>query len=389
MKSNTRSNSGMYLTYSPMLEPTSREHIGSEVVELRTKYLHTPIRLMAISADLITTFLSLLLLFVPGTLIRSLGARENLLGILDILLLNILLDRLEGLGREPIQGYFVHPRLDVALPLLLERDIGTHALRVLRHARLALTDVVLEGGDAAEDLDQGLNPLIDHSSLVLLFRRLLPAAGAEDHLRLVPGLRVLERQDAPAEVLTLVVAAAEEALDQVEVLDDLRVAAVLALLDVEEGLFVRVEAPLVQIFELRLDGLLDPVEVAQRTLPLGDLEVPELLFGVLVAPVAVGRRGAEPGGALDLLLVDRLGVLFGLLGLGVSALESGGIGPGSGSGLLLTLWLLLRSWLALLGSLTCVLFLHGPLPLRRGLRQLLNLLLLTTLPVIYRSLPLG
>ncbi|KAK8062227.1 hypothetical protein PG997_014324 [Apiospora hydei] len=268
--------------------------------------LSTPIRLLTIGGSLLATILTLLFLLFSGTLIRSLGAREHLLGILDVLLLDRLLDRLEGLGRELIHGHLVHPRLDVALPLLLERDIGPHPLRVLRHARLALADVVLEGRDTAQDLDQGLNPLIDRRPLFLslFLRRLLPAAGAEDQLRLVPGLGVLERQDAAPEVLALVVAAAEEALDQVEVVDDLGVAPVLALLDVEEGLLV-----------------------AQGAVPLGDLDVPELLLGVLVAPVAVGGRGVELGCVFDLLLVDLLGVLVGLLGLGTGGLEGVALAP--------------------------------------------------------------
>ncbi|KAK7995802.1 hypothetical protein PG991_015269 [Apiospora marii] len=288
-----------------------------------------------------------------GPLIRRLVALEHLLGILDILLPDALVHGLQRLGREPVQGHLVDPRLNLAQPLLLERDVVPHALRVPLDARLALVDP--------------LDPLI---GLRLLFFLLLLRLAAPQHLlRLIPRLRVLERHDAPAQVLALVVAAREEALDQVEVLDDLGVAAVLALVLVEEGLLVGVEAQLVQVAEAELERLLDAVQAPHRPVPRQDFDVAELLLRVPVAPVAVGGRGAELGGAFDLLLVDlavvvsvlllffvrlllggcgsgRRGVLF--LG-GTAGLDRGRVGAGGGLGrwhLLLTLGRLHRGRLA-------------------------------------------
>ncbi|KAK7993328.1 hypothetical protein PG989_006709 [Apiospora arundinis] len=225
------------------------------------------------------TAATLLPVFVlTRTLIWRLGARKHVLGVLDVLVPDVARDGLERLGREPVERHLVAPRRDRALPLLLEQDVGAHALRLPLDADRQVVDVELEVGDGAEDRDQGLGS----------------------------RLGVLERQDAPPEIFALVVALPDQALDAVEVLDDIRVAAILPLFYVEELLFVLGEGVDVQLAEARLDVLLDLVEPAQRALAVPDLGVTKLLFRVLVAPVAEGGRRAELGGALDLLFGDLL-----------------------------------------------------------------------------------
>ncbi|KAK8859152.1 hypothetical protein PGQ11_009886 [Apiospora arundinis] len=258
----------------------------------------------------------LLGLLVAGTLIRRLGARKHVLGVLDVLVPDVARDGLERLGREPAERHLVAPRRDRALPLLLEQEVGAHALRLPLDADRQVVDVELEIGDGAEDRDQGLGSRVDFrfccccriTSLSLLFWCLLLLLSLlpRDRRCLVPELGVLERQDAPPEIFALVVALPDEALDPVEVLDDVRVAAVLALFRVEELLLVLGEAVDVQLAEARLDVFLDLVQPAQRALAVPDLGVAELLFRVLVAPVAEGGRRAELGGALDLLFGDLL-----------------------------------------------------------------------------------
>ncbi|KAK7995554.1 hypothetical protein PG990_014327 [Apiospora arundinis] len=258
----------------------------------------------------------LLVLLVAGTLIRRLGAREHVLGVPDVLVPDVARDGLERLGREPVERHLVAPRRHRALPLLLEQDVGADALRLPLDPDRQVVDVELEVGDGAEDRDQGLGSRVDFrfccccriTSLSLLFWCLLLLLSLlpRDRRCLVPELGVLERQDAPPEIFALVVALPDEALDPVEVLDDVRVAAVLALFRVEELLLVLGEAVDVQLAEARLDVFLDLVQPAQRALAVPDLGVAELLFRVLVAPVAEGGRRAELGGALDLLFGDLL-----------------------------------------------------------------------------------
>ncbi|KAK8063271.1 hypothetical protein PG996_007923 [Apiospora saccharicola] len=258
---------------------------------------HLPIRLSFVTAVIVP----LLFLFSRGTLIWSLVALENLFSILEILLLDALVNRLQIRGREPVRRHLVDPRLNLPQPLLLERNISPHTLRIPLDARIALSDVVFEGRDAAKDLDQPLDQLIGFRLVLLL---LLGLTAPQDLLRLLPRLRIFAVHDAATQVLALVVAAPEQALDQVEVLDDLRVAAVLALLLVQKRFLVGVEALLVQVAEPELERLFEPGEAAQRLVARGDLDVAELLLRVPVAPVAVGRRGAEFGGVHHLLLVD-------------------------------------------------------------------------------------
>ncbi|KAK6836861.1 hypothetical protein PG987_007356 [Apiospora arundinis] len=262
-----------------------------------------------------TAALLLGLLLVAGTLIRRLGAREHVLGVPDVLVPDVARDGLERLGREPVERHLVAPRRDRALPLLLEQDVGAHPLRLPLDADRQVVDVELEVGYGAEDRDQGLGSWVGFwlccccfVSLFLLFwcLLLLLLFLPLDHRRFVPELGVLERQDAPPEVLALVVALPDQALDAVEVLDDIRVAAILPLFHVEELLFVLSEGVDVQLAEARLDVLLDLVEPSQRALAVPDLGVTKFLFRVLVAPVAEGGRRAELGGALDLLFGDLL-----------------------------------------------------------------------------------